>query len=75
MLWVVIMVEGDGGPRPVEEGWRGWLSGVDLSVLQFALAPGVIGHGNVEDHEVVVDNGEVVILLLAITLVLFEPLA
>jgi hypothetical protein len=30
---VVIVVKGDGRPGPVEERWRGWLSGVDLSVL------------------------------------------
>jgi hypothetical protein len=72
---MVITVESDGRSGPVEEGWRGWLSGIDLSVFQLALAPGVIGRGAAKDHEAVVDDREVVVLLLAIALVLFGPLA
>jgi hypothetical protein len=44
-------------------------------VLQLVLVPGVIGHETIEYHEVVVDNEKVIILLLAIALVLLEPLA
>jgi hypothetical protein len=75
VIRVVIVVEGDGRPRPVEERWRGWLSGVDLSALQLALAPGVVGHGTTEDHEAVVDNGKVIVLLLVVALVLLRPFA
>jgi hypothetical protein len=44
-------------------------------MLQLALAPGVIGCETTKDHEAVVDDGKVIILLLSITLVLLEPLA
>jgi hypothetical protein len=75
MIWVVIIVEGDGRPRPVEEGWRGWLDGIDFSALHLRLAPRVIGHRTTKDHEAIVDNGKVIALLLAIALVLLGPLA
>jgi hypothetical protein len=71
---VVVTVECDGRPELVEEGWHGWLSGVDLSVLRLLLAPRVVGRGTSEDHEAIVDNGKVVILL-SIALVLLEALA
>jgi hypothetical protein len=78
-LWdvirVVIAVECDGRPRLVEEGWHGWVGGVDLSALQLALAPRVVGHGTTEDHEAIINNRKVVVLLLAIALVLLRPLA
>jgi hypothetical protein len=38
------------------------------------LAPGIIGHRAAKDHEAVFDDKKVVILLLAIALVLLEPL-
>jgi 1,4-dihydroxy-2-naphthoate octaprenyltransferase len=72
---VVIAVKCDGRPRPIKEGQRGWLGGIDLSTLQLALAPRVIGRGTAKDHEAVVDNGKVIILLLVIALVLLGPLA
>jgi hypothetical protein len=39
---MVITVEGDGRSKPVKEGWRGWLSGVDLLAFQLVLVPRVI---------------------------------
>jgi hypothetical protein len=33
MIQVVVVIEHDGRPRPVEEGWHGWLDVVDLSAL------------------------------------------
>jgi hypothetical protein len=75
VIWVVITVECDGRPEPVEEGWRGWLNGVDILALQLALAPRVIGCGTTKDHEVVVDDRKVIVLLLVIALVLLGPLA
>jgi hypothetical protein len=72
---MIIAVKRDGRFEPVEEGWRGWLDDVDLSTFQFALAPGVVGCGATEDHEVVVNDRKVVILLLVIALVLLRPLA
>jgi hypothetical protein len=71
---MVITIESDGQSGPVEEGWHGWLSGVDLSTFQLALALGVIGRRATEDHEVVVDDRKVIVLL-AITLVLLGSLA
>jgi hypothetical protein len=44
-------------------------------VFQLALAPGVIGHGAAKDHEAVVDDGEVVVFLPVIALVILGPLA
>jgi hypothetical protein len=69
---MVVTIESKGRSGPVEEGWRGWLNGVDLSVFQLALAPGVIGRRAAKDHEAVVDDRKVVILLLAIALVLLR---
>jgi hypothetical protein len=43
--------------------------------FQLVLAPRVIGRGAAKDHEAVVDDREVVILLLAITLVFLGSLA
>jgi hypothetical protein len=42
---MVVAVESDGRSGPVEEGWCGWLDGIDLSTFQLALALGVIGRG------------------------------
>jgi hypothetical protein len=74
MIWVVVAIKCDGRPRPVKEGWHGWLSGVDLSTLHLALAPRVIGRGTAEDHEIVIDDEKVIVLLLAIALVRLGPL-
>jgi hypothetical protein len=43
--------------------------------LQLALAPRVIGHGTTEDHEAIVDDWKVIVLLLAVALVHLWSLA
>jgi hypothetical protein len=42
---------------------------------ELPLVPRVIGHETTEDHEAVVDDGKVIVLLLAVNLVLLRPLA
>ena len=37
-------VEGYGGFRPPEKGWRGRSGGIDLTTCDLLAAPGVVGH-------------------------------
>ena len=53
-LWMVSLIEGYGGLRPLEEGRHGWLSHIDLAACKLLATPGVVGPLPSEDHEAVI---------------------
>jgi hypothetical protein len=55
---VILMTEGDGLLRPIEEGRRGLLCGVDLVLLPLALAAGNVQRGPPKDEEDFLHRGE-----------------
>jgi hypothetical protein len=72
MIWVVIMIKSDGQSRLVEEGWRGWLNGVNLSAFQLTLALRIVSREATKDLEAIIDDKEIV-FFLTISPIILEP--